>query len=699
MSIPVDIDIDFFQYINISLIKNIKSYNNNLKFFNPISYIENFNLNKTQTVISNNYNIECIKSISVKSINMFDDINQYNEIIQNIIINFSQHKDNTDIIFIEGIFPICLKQFIFDLNCKIANIFRVEILFITAEPNNIINNLIIKKINILFKNKIYDFNINKTYIFVKNFNINNNLFFNIYNKKYLLKQHKTKLYKENIIETNNIFNIYNIPFNKNNVLGLTIKQIYKYLSCYNINVHFLYNIKNIVFIYEELIFNEQYANKYLFILSIKNNKLIQKICDLLSNTTYIKNLLITDINHNSQYDKTILKQIIYNKNINIAYTTDNNLILYKKLKKIPIYNTIFIKEELLNPIIQYLSKYIPKNIFYKKNIIHNTYDSPEFFKNFLIQKASKMNKTILLPEGNEIRTIKAALICGEKYIAKCILLGNVTEILNIINKNHLLINDNIKIIDPAKIRNNYIEALVDIRKHKGLNIYDAKKLLLDNMVLATMMLKEKQVDGIVAGASTTTANTIRPALQIIKTSTQYSLISSIFFMLLPTKVLIYSDCAINPNPNYKQLAEIAIQSEQTARYFNIQPKIAMISYATGNSSRGIEVEKVYKATQLVHKKYPHILIDGPLQYDAAVDKNIGKYKAINSNIAGTANVIIFPDLNTGNTTYKAVQRSSNIISIGPILQGIQQPVNDLSRGASVEDIIYTIAATVIQSEK
>jgi phosphate acetyltransferase len=219
----------------------------------------------------------------------------------------------------------------------------------------------------------------------------------------------------------------------------------------------------------------------------------------------------------------------------------------------------------------------------------------------------------------------------------------------------------------------------------------------DNVMLGTLMLAGKKVDGLVSGAVHTTANTIRPALQVIKTAPGSSLVSSVFFMLLPEQVLVYGDCAINPDPTAEQLAEIAIQSADSAAAFGIEPRVAMISYSTGISGTGSDVDKVREATRLVQKKRPDLIIDGPLQYDAAIMADVAWSKAPNSPVAGKATVFIFPDLNTGNTTYKAVQRSAGLVSIGPMLQGLRKPVNDLSRGALVDDIIYTVALTAIQA--
>ena len=323
--------------------------------------------------------------------------------------------------------------------------------------------------------------------------------------------------------------------------------------------------------------------------------------------------------------------------------------------------------------------------------------SPPAFRHKLTELARQANKLIVLPEGTDIRTIKAAAICCERNIARCQLIGNKEEILRIAEQQGINLPESLLITDPDNIRENYTQPLVELRKNKGLTDVIAKENLKDNVVLSTMMLQMGQVDGLVSGAVNTTANTIRPALQLVKTAPGSSLVSSIFFMLLPEQVLIYGDCAINPDPNAEQLADIAIQSADSASAFGIPPRVAMISYSTGSSGQGADVEKVTKATQLAKAKRPDLIIDGPLQYDAAIMENVAKKKAPNSPVAGKATVFIFPDLNTGNTTYKAVQRSADLVSIGPMLQGMNKPVNDLSRGALVDDIVYTIALTAIQA--
>lgn len=323
--------------------------------------------------------------------------------------------------------------------------------------------------------------------------------------------------------------------------------------------------------------------------------------------------------------------------------------------------------------------------------------SPPAFRYQLTELARKAGKRIVLPEGDEPRTVKAASICAERGIATCILLGNPEDIRRVAAAQGIELGTGIEIVDPVKVREEYVARLVELRKNKGMTEVVAREQLEDNVVLGTLMLEKGEVDGLVSGAVHTTANTIRPPLQLIKTAPGSSLVSSVFFMLLPEQVFVYGDCAINPDPTAEQLSEIAIQSADSAKAFGIDPRVAMISYSTGDSGAGSDVEKVREATRLAQEKRPDLMIDGPLQYDAAVMADVAKSKAPNSPVAGKATVFIFPDLNTGNTTYKAVQRSADLVSIGPMLQGMRKPVNDLSRGALVDDIVYTVALTAIQA--
>jgi len=323
--------------------------------------------------------------------------------------------------------------------------------------------------------------------------------------------------------------------------------------------------------------------------------------------------------------------------------------------------------------------------------------SPAAFCYRLTELARAANKRIVLPEGNEPRTVRAAAICAERGIARCVLLGDPAEIRRVADAQEVELPPGVEILDPASIRANYVAPLVEMRKHKGLSPQVAADFLEDNVWLGTMMLALGEVDGLVSGAVHSTANTIRPALQLIKTKPGAKVVSSIFFMCLPEQVLVYGDCAVIPDPDAHTLADIAIQSADSAASFGITPAVAMISYSTGDSGTGSDVDKVREATRLAQALRPDLALDGPLQYDAAAIPEVAASKAPGSPVAGHATVFIFPDLNTGNTTYKAVQRSANVISIGPMLQGLRRPVNDLSRGALVEDIVYTIALTAIQA--
>ena len=261
--------------------------------------------------------------------------------------------------------------------------------------------------------------------------------------------------------------------------------------------------------------------------------------------------------------------------------------------------------------------------------------------------------------------------------------------------------DKIQIIDPATSDkyDAYVDELVELRKSKKLQKEMARDLMLDVSYFGTMMVFKGDADGMVSGAEHTTQHTIRPALQFVKTKPGVNTVSSVFFMCLPNRVAIFGDCAVNPNPTSEQLAEIAISSAETSLMFGLEPKIAMLSYSSGTSGEGEDVDKVRRATEIVREKRPDLKVEGPIQYDAAVDPSVGKQKLPNSQVAGQASVLIFPDLNTGNNTYKAVQRETGALAIGPMLQGLNKPVNDLSRGCTVDDVFNTVVITAIQAQQ
>jgi phosphate acetyltransferase len=326
--------------------------------------------------------------------------------------------------------------------------------------------------------------------------------------------------------------------------------------------------------------------------------------------------------------------------------------------------------------------------------------TPAMFEYRMFEKARANVKAIVLPESEDERILRATDILLRRGVVDIILLGNPKEISSRCSSLGIELNKNVKIIDPtsSELKTKYAGKFYELRRKKGMTEEGALDIMNNKNYFATMMLYEGDADGMVSGANNTTADTVRPALQIVKTKPNISIVSSVFFMCLDTKVLVYGDCAVNRDPDAKQLAQIAISSADTAKLFGIEPIIAMLSYSTGTSGAGEDVEKVDEATKIVKKLRPDLLVEGPIQYDAAIDEKVAKKKLPNSKVAGRATVFIFPDLNTGNNTYKAVQRSSNAIAVGPVLQGLKKPVNDLSRGCLVEDIVNTVAITAIQAQ-
>jgi phosphate acetyltransferase len=321
--------------------------------------------------------------------------------------------------------------------------------------------------------------------------------------------------------------------------------------------------------------------------------------------------------------------------------------------------------------------------------------TPVMFEHRLVERARQADRHIVLPEGEEDRILIAADQLLRRKVARLTLLGDPDLIRAKAQRLQLDLAGADILTDP--LRDRFAREMVELRKAKGVTYDLAWDSARDVSYFGTMMVHDGLADGMVSGSVNTTAHTIRPALQLIKTRPGVSVVSSVFLMCLADRVLAYGDCAVNPDPTAEQLADIAISSAATAHQFGIEPRVAMLSYSTGSSGSGADVEKVRRATDLVRERAPELPVDGPIQYDAAVDPAVAATKATGSPVAGRATVLIFPDLNTGNNTYKAVQRSAGAIAIGPILQGLRQPVNDLSRGALVPDIVNTVAITAIQA--
>ena len=325
--------------------------------------------------------------------------------------------------------------------------------------------------------------------------------------------------------------------------------------------------------------------------------------------------------------------------------------------------------------------------------------TPLMFQHELLSRARSVRRHIVLPEGTEERVLRAAEIVRLRDVVDLTLLGNPAEVGEKIAALGLSLGG-VRVVDPlaSEWREDFGKIYFELRKHKGISPQMAFDAMADVSYFGTMMVHRGLADGMVSGAVHTTQHTIRPALEFVRTRPGVSIVSSVFFMCLPDRVLVYGDCAINPDPDAEQLAHIAVSSADTAQSFGVEPRVAMLSYSTGESGKGADVDKVKEATRIARQLRPDLKLEGPIQYDAAIDPDVARVKLPKSEVAGRATVFIFPDLNAGNNAYKAVQRAADAVAIGPVLQGLNKPVNDLSRGCTVTDIVNTIAITAIQAQ-
>ncbi|MGR3811327.1 phosphate acetyltransferase [Jiulongibacter sp. NS-SX5] len=366
-------------------------------------------------------------------------------------------------------------------------------------------------------------------------------------------------------------------------------------------------------------------------------------------------------------------------------------------------NIFAYSKEKISKSIELFEEYVPlTSMFEKFTYFKNKLLTPRMFQYNMVKRARAAKKHIVLPEGYDERILQAAAELVNKDLVEITLLGDLDKIRARSLKLGISLDfAKVKVIDPqnSSLLEDFADTLYMLRKHKGMTRDVSKDLMADVSYFGTMMIYKGLADGMVSGAVHTTQHTIRPALQFIKTKPESSVVSSVFFMCLDDRVSVFGDCAINPNPSASELAEIAISSADSAQSFGIEPKIAMLSYSSGDSGKGEDVDRVREATALVKEKRPDLKVEGPIQYDAAVDPIVGKAKMPDSDVAGQASVLIFPDLNTGNNTYKAVQRETGAIAIGPMLQGLNKPVNDLSRGCTVDDVFNTVIITAIQAQE
>ncbi|XBC39386.1 MAG: phosphate acetyltransferase [Buchnera aphidicola (Nurudea shiraii)] len=707
MLIPIGFNVGLTT-TSIGLIQKIQQSNLKVKFFKPIFSNLNFKgyIDHTTKILRNMSSVACLNPIKVRNLNDFLTQESRQNILKNVLLEIDSDKRKYDVLILEG---ICLRYSILlssIINYEVAQSTNAEIIFMsTVRKDNIvdINNIMniikeyfLKKKCISVKGIIINEFATLQFDFFGNFinyfnmfntivkkNKNNSIDYNIFCKNYgvsllgYIPWH-SKLIEKSLDDISRYFKVY--PINKCNLSNISVRSI----TIYHKN-DILKNSRNVL-------------SHAILIISPDHLHDLHGISEYVDQSNDISALFFTN-SYEIDVDAIKLHFNIKKMCVPIFFMKCNLLKMIDLFRKISFKMSCknFKKFKLIQ---NYVSKYIRHDLvtFIKAQCVYKYQKSPALFIYNLQNLARRNKKTILLPEGNELRIIKAASICSDQNIANCILLGNSKEIITIAKLNNINLKSDIEILNPELIRYKYVERYLELRRKHKITTLQARKDLKNNSILSTLILESNQVDGLVSGSVNTTSDTILPALQLIKTSQYASLISSVFFMLLPDHVLLYADCAINPNPNADQLAEIAIQSANTAILFGICPKIAMLSYATGWSSNSKKVEKVRKATDIVKKMCPNLIVEGPIQYDAAIDSIVSKLKCFNSVIKGTATIFIFPDLNSGNIAYKAVQRSTNIISIGPILQGIKKPVNDLSRGASVQDIVYTIAVTSIQAE-
>lgn len=439
----------------------------------------------------------------------------------------------------------------------------------------------------------------------------------------------------------------------------------------------------------------------LVITSADRSDILVTVCLAAKNGLKIAGIILTAEEYLNTKVKDLCIEIAESVGLAIFTTKNKSVNTILKIANIDLMGIPIDDKERIQKVKEAISSSLDRDKIISEitaDIVKHVVMSPPAFRYHLLKMARKAKKRIVLPESYEPRTLEAVKNCHQQGLAECVLIGDREKISKVAQMNGFDLPDDVEVVEiDESAERKYLDTLIILRKHKGLTEMMAKDALKNPVIVATLMLYLGEVDGLVSGAEHTTADVLRPALQLIKTKPNSSLVSSVFFMCMPDEVVVFGDCAVNQDPTAEQLVDIAIQSAESAKKFNIEPRVAMISYSTGSSGSGAQVEKVRTATELLKQKAPELLVDGPLQYDAAMIESVAKKKAPDSPVAGRATVLIFPDLNTGNTVYKAVQRSANVLSIGPVLQGINKPVNDLSRGATVDDITYTIAITAIQS--
>jgi phosphate acetyltransferase len=647
--------------VSIGLISFLKSKYKKVAIFNPVKDIDTHSINKNITTYC--FTKEEIEELLSK--------NKYNEILEIIITKFKKLEEEYDFIQIIG-FDKFKIELPFDLNLQIAKTLNSSIIAVLNGLNKSKQH-IENELNIAIAS-INKANANYLGLFINNTN-----------------------YKiDNCIATIPTIKDLTIP---------TLHELYNQTDCkkiygnnknlnrkiHNIKIsamrleHFLTKIKD-----DDLIVVPSDRTDIILAcaLSLKAKKFPNISGIVLTGNFALDNIVIDIINS------------LEESNLVILQLNDDT---YESVRKIQSIKAT-IQETSYSKIAQIIGQFNLHTNFYiiEEKLLSNNSNiiTPIMFEYMLFKQAIFEKKHIVLPEPNDDRILRASDILLHREVVDITLLGDKDELTHRAKILGLDISS-ATIINPLKdsMLQDFSTKFYNMRKHKGVTKEIAKNILsTDYNYFATMLVSENIVDGMVSGSISTTANTIRPALQIIKTKKDIDIVSSLFFMCMDTKVIIFADCAINQNPSKDDLVQIAISSANTAKGFEISPKIALLSYATGDSSQGDDVQKIKKVLNTIKEKDLNITVEGPIQYDAAVNKQIAAKKLPNSKIAGNANVLIFPNLNAGNNAYKAVQQSSGAIAIGPILQGLNRPINDLSRGSSVTDIVNTVLITAIQAQ-
>lgn len=691
--------------VSLGLLHALEQKGKKLGFMKPVADPRSCEdlLDRGTAIVRTTTNIETVEPLSLAEAEQLVAEGQTDVLMEKIVEKFQGLRQNKDLVIVEGLMPSAKKSYANRVNYAMAQALDADIVFVTAPLGDTAENLRVR-VEVIASEFGGKDNPNILGVIVNKVNapVDENCRTRPDLNEILngCQRNLNDLELEAAFAKSQIKLLAGIHW-KPELIATRAKDLVEHLNASIINEGAINDcrITNIVFCARTLPnMVDHFKDDSLLVTSGDRSDVLMAACVALNNGVKLAGILLTG---GFKVDKCTLKAcmpIFEQYNLPVfrieGSSWQTSLSLQHFNLEVPVEDKARIED-----IRQYVSQEIPADVVesFASPLQRKERLSPATFRFKLTEAARNAKKRIVLPEGDEPRTVKAAVLCAERGIAECVLLAEPASVQRVAEEEGVQLIDGITVIDPASVAENYVPRLVELRAKKGMTEELAREQLKDTVVLGTMMLEANEVDGLVSGAVHTTANTIRPPMQIIKTAPGSSIISSIFFMLLPDQVLVYGDCAVNPNPSAEQLAEIAIQSADSAKAFGIKPKVAMISYSTGNSGSGESVDKVKEATRIAQEKRPDLLIDGPLQYDAAVMADVAKAKAPNSPVAGQATVFIFPELTTGNALYKAVQRTANLISIGPMLQGMRKPVNDLSRGALVDDIVYTIALTAIQA--